>query len=59
MKDITATQIRIPNNLYEQVKKSSDEVGVSINAHIMELIYWGLKARDGSIAVYQKPCQEK
>lgn len=44
-KNIISTQIRLPENLYAEVKQEAEEMGVSINAHLMELIWLGIKAR--------------
>lgn len=44
-KEVVSTQLRLPENIYEKVKQEAEELGVSINAHIIELIWLGMKAR--------------
>ncbi|MCI7129622.1 MAG: hypothetical protein MSA09_03490 [Lachnospiraceae bacterium] len=43
--NVVQTQIRLPDNIYEEVKQEAEELGVSINAHLCELIWMGIKAR--------------
>lgn len=42
----TQTQIRLPENLYLEIKQEAEELGVSLNAHLIELLWLGKKARD-------------
>ena len=51
---IINTQIRIPENLHEQVKRNAEEIGVSFNSHLMELVYLGLKLRSERITFFQE-----
>lgn len=39
------TQIRLPESLYKEVKQEAEELGISVNAHMMELLWLGIKAR--------------
>lgn len=43
--NVMQTQIRLPENLYSEVKQEAEELGVSINAHLTELIWLGMKTR--------------
>ena len=51
--NIIQTQIRLPEKLHTEVKKEAEELGVSLNAHICELIWMGIKARK-SLQIIQK-----
>lgn len=44
-KKIISTQLRLPENIYKEVKQEAEELGVSLNAHLIELIWLGVKAR--------------
>lgn len=46
-KEIISTQLRLPENIYKEVKQEAEELGVSINAHLIELIWLGMKVRNG------------
>ncbi|MCM1295590.1 MAG: hypothetical protein NC311_08605 [Muribaculaceae bacterium] len=45
-KNIVQTQVRLPESIYTVVKQEAEEIGVSINAHIIELLWLGIKARN-------------
>lgn len=45
-KEIFCTQVRMPEELHKKVKKEADELGVSFNAHLMELVWLGMKVRE-------------
>lgn len=44
-RNVVQMQIRLPENLYAEVKQEAEDIGVSMNAHLMELIWLGIKAR--------------
>lgn len=44
-RNVVQMQIRLPEKLHSEVKQEAEELGVSINAHLMELIWLGIKAR--------------
>lgn len=45
-KNIIQTQIRLPESIYTEVKQEAEELGVSLNAHLIELLWLGIKARN-------------
>ena len=45
-KNIIQTQIRLPENLYKEIKQEAEEIGVSMNSHLIELLWIGIKARN-------------
>lgn len=45
-KNIVQTQVRLPENIYTEVKQEAEELGVSLNAHLIELLWLGIKARN-------------
>lgn len=51
--NVIQTQIRLPANIYAEVKREAEELGVSINAHLCELIWMGIKARS-SFPIFQE-----
>ena len=53
---IIATQIRLPANMHDKIKQEAEEMGVSFNAHLIELLWWGLKVRAESFL--QPPANE-
>lgn len=38
-------QIRLPKNLHEEIKQEAEELGIPLNAHLIELLWIGIKAR--------------
>jgi len=44
--DFFRTQIRIPSDIYEAIRQSSDESGRSINAEMVHLMAVGLGAKE-------------
>ena len=45
-KDIVTTQVRLPKNIHEQLKQEAEELGVSFNAHLIEVAWLGIKVRN-------------
>lgn len=52
--NVIQTQIRLPENIYREVKLEAKEIGVSINAHLCELIWLGIKARSSFPVIHEK-----
>ena len=46
MKDKAQLQLRLPEKTYEHIREEAEAMGVSINAHILELIDLGIRARE-------------
>ena len=46
MKEIIATQVRMPKNIHEQLKQEAEDLGVSFNAHLIEVAWLGMKVRN-------------
>lgn len=50
-RQIISTQLRLPENIYKDIKQEAEALGVSINSHIIELLWIGMKARN-SFPIY-------
>ncbi len=57
-KNIIQTQVRLPENIYAEVKKEAEELGVSLNAHLIELLWLGIKARNSFPVIPSKEHQQ-
>lgn len=51
------TQVRLPENLYLEIKQEADEIGISMNSHLIELLWYEIKARK-NIPVINYPGQK-
>lgn len=53
-KEIVATQVRLPESLYNTIKCEATEMCVPVNSHIIELLYLGMKVREGTVFILPK-----
>ena len=44
--EIITTQVRLPKNIHKQLKQEAEELGVSFNAHLLEVAWLGMKVRN-------------
>ena len=52
--DIVTTQVRLPKNIHKQLKQEAEELGVSLNAHLIEVAWLGMKVRNSEIHIIPK-----
>lgn len=56
---IFCTQVRMSEELHKKIKKEADELGVSFNAHLIELAWLGMKVREVPYQFFPVPTEQE
>jgi len=56
---IFCTQVRMSEEMHKRIKEEADELGVSFNAHLIELAWLGMKIREIPYQAFQVPTKKE